>query len=186
MVDLLGHPMRARLRDIPFVALLVLTAAGSLRATEIWSDEEAGRSADLDVVGKWTSLASRSPDHPLLFPERSTLTNLARLRLNLNVTWNEWARSDLAYEQRARWVSTNKSTMLVGGQFLPSTNTVPWRIEPLDWEITEHKERLTYRHEIDRALTALQPEWGQVLIGRQAIGLGRGVVFGAVDLFAPF
>jgi hypothetical protein len=32
----------------------------------------------------------------------------------------------------------------------------------------------------------LHPRWGEFTIGRQAIGLGRGVVFSAVDLFAPF
>jgi hypothetical protein len=39
---------------------------------------------------------------------------------------------------------------------------------------------------VDRALVAFHPSWGEVTAGRQAIGLGRGVLFGALDLFAPF
>lgn len=33
---------------------------------------------------------------------------------------------------------------------------------------------------------AYTPDWGEIVLGRQAIGLGRGVLFGAIDLFAPF
>ena len=55
----------------------------------------------------------------------------------------------------------------------------------LDWQITAD-DRFLYRHEIDRLLVAFHPDWGEVTIGRQAIGLGRGVLFSAVDGFSPF
>jgi hypothetical protein len=61
----------------------------------------------------------------------------------------------------------------------------PYRIGQLDWEITAD-DRSSYRHEIDRGLVALHPEWGDVTLGRQAVGLGRGVLFGAVDVFNSF
>ncbi|MCH7862042.1 MAG: hypothetical protein IH998_10200 [Proteobacteria bacterium] len=32
----------------------------------------------------------------------------------------------------------------------------------------------------------MHPAWGEIIIGRQAIGLGRGVLFGAVDMFSTF
>ncbi|MHC4369200.1 MAG: hypothetical protein ACYSW8_16455, partial [Planctomycetota bacterium] len=61
----------------------------------------------------------------------------------------------------------------------------PFRLAQLDWEIVAD-DSFSYRHEIDRALAALHPQWGDVTVGRQAIGLGRGVLFGAVDVFNPF
>ncbi len=61
----------------------------------------------------------------------------------------------------------------------------PFRLAQLDWQIAAD-DNFSYRHEIDRALFALHPAWGDTTIGRQAIGLGRGVLFGAVDVFNPF
>ena len=43
-----------------------------------------------------------------------------------------------------------------------------------------------WRHEIDRANTQVRVRRADITIGRQAIGWGRGVLFTAVDLFAPF
>jgi hypothetical protein len=43
-----------------------------------------------------------------------------------------------------------------------------------------------WRHEIDRANAHVRVRRADITIGRQAIGWGRGVLFTAVDLFAPF
>ncbi len=43
-----------------------------------------------------------------------------------------------------------------------------------------------WRHEIDRASAAFHLPRAELTVGRQAVGWGRGVLFGAVDLFAPF
>ena len=61
----------------------------------------------------------------------------------------------------------------------------PYRLAQLDWSIAEDDDAF-YRHEIDRLYLALHPSWGEITIGRQAIGLGRGQMFTAVDFFAPF
>ena len=39
---------------------------------------------------------------------------------------------------------------------------------------------------MDRALLAGDFDWGNATVGRQAIGLGRGLLFGAIDVFSPF
>jgi len=152
-------------------------------AVELWSDED-GRHGQLDVTGKVTSLASDAPSDPFLFPGGFSRTTLARLRLGLDVQHNDWMDSELAYEQRARWISGGAGLGAVGS-VLPSEAMAPFRITQLDWEIAADDDS-SYRHEIDRGLVALHPEWGDVTIGRQAIGLGRGVLFGAVDVFSPF
>ncbi len=154
-----------------------------VEAVELWSNEEGG-GGTLSIAGKATSLASSPPSDPVLFPDGFSRTELARLRLGLSVQHSDWMDSELAYEERARWLS-DAGGMGVGGAFLSSEGRAPFRITQLDWEITAD-DRSAYRHEIDRGLVALHPEWGDVTIGRQAIGLGRGTLFSAVDVFSPF
>lgn len=172
-----------------FTGLLAAVSLGLVGipayAIEIWSDQEGERTVGLDVSGKWSSLTSRAPDDPTLYPERDTWTELFRLRLGLNVQYYDWLSGELAYEQRAKWLS-DKAGSAAGGGILPSEATAPFRIRQLDWQITEAKEVFFYRHEIDRALVALHADWGEVTLGRQAIGIGRGTLFSAVDVFAPF
>jgi len=152
-------------------------------ALELSSDDE-GRRSNLTVAGKVTFLASDAPGDPVLFPDEHTETTLARLRLGLETTHCNWMDSELAYEQRARWLS-GSTGLGAGSSFLPSQAPSPFRLTQLDWEIAADDDS-SYRHEIDRALVALHPAWGEVTIGRQAIGLGRGVLFSAVDVFNPF
>jgi len=179
---MVAQSLGRRWRRFVFLTLLVVAQRSAL-AVELWSDED-GRQGELAVAGKATFLASDAPDDPALFPDDKSETTLARFRLGLEVTHCDWMDSELAYEQRARWLS-GSTGLGAGSSFLPSQARAPFRLTQLDWEIAAD-DSFSYRHEIDRALVALHPEWGDVTIGRQAIGLGRGVLFGAVDLFNPF
>ena len=73
----------------------------------------------------------------------------------------------------------------LGGGVLPSEAPAAYRIGQLDWQIaaSDHAE---WRAEIDRAAVHAQAGAATITVGRQAIGWGRGVLFGAVDLFSPF
>jgi hypothetical protein len=133
---------------------------------------------------KSTTLVSHHPDDPVLFPDRWTGTQLLRLRLNVTLELADWAEADLSYEQRAWYVTSEDAGRSAG--VLPSFASAPYRIWQLDWQLAEVDDRFFYRHELDRAAITLQPKWGSVVIGRQAIGLGRGVLFSAVDMFSPF
>ncbi len=170
-------------RSQSIILILFFLMARQVSAVELWSNEDGGY-GDLDVAGKVTSLASDEPRDPLLFPDGFTRTTLTRLRLGLDVKYNDWMDSELAYEQRARWISGGAG-LGAAGSVLPSEAEAPFRIAQLDWQITAD-DRSLYRHEIDRGLMAFHPEWGDVTIGRQAIGLGRGTLFSAVDVFSPF
>lgn len=175
------------MRRATLVVMLLICWHGRSRpssAIELWSDDE-GRRGDLDIAGKATFLASDTPADPLLFPTGHSRTGLMRLRLGLSVQHSDWMNSELAYEQRARWMS-GAAGLGAGSSFLPSDAEAPFRVTQLDWEIAEEQNTFLYRHEIDRGLISLHPEWGEITVGRQAIGLGRGVLFGAVDLFSPF
>jgi hypothetical protein len=165
------------------IVLWALCAPCLCRAVELWS-HEGGSEGSLSLSGKATSLASHPPADPLLFPDGDTQTTLLRLRFGLGVRHSEWMDSEAAYEQQARWTGT-AGGLGAGSALLPSTVDVPFRLTPIEGEICGDDEAV-YRHEIDRGLVALHPEWGEVTVGRQAIGLGRGMLFGAADLFSPF
>jgi len=166
-----------------FVISLALTSPTV--GAEIWKAESGEHSVSVNGALKFSSLVSYGPDDPVLYPDRWTGAGLARGRLMLTSRHGDWANAEIAYEQRARLVSEGAGTG-TGGGILPSNATAPFRITQLDSELLACDEEFSYRHELDRAMVALHADWGEVTIGRQAIGLGRGALFGAVDVFAPF
>jgi len=165
------------------VLVVLLVFSRSAFGLDLWSEENGSHGA-LDVAGKLTSLAADAPSDPFLYPDGFSRTTLTRLRLGLDVHHNDWLDSEFAYEQRARWLSGGGG-LGAGSSVLPSEAKASFRLTQLDWEITADDDS-SYRHEIDRGLLAWHPQWGDVTVGRQAIGLGRGVLFGAVDVFSPF
>ena len=161
------------------LAIILLVCPGY--GFELCTDPNTGRRSELSVVGKWTTLASYAPDDPQLYPERDSLDQFLRLRLGLNSQWREDLHTEFAYEQRVRWLSNGS---VASSGLLPVGGQTHYRIAPLDWQIAKHTNKATYRHEIDRALVDVRQPWGNVVFGRQAVGLGRGALFSAVDMFA--
>jgi len=139
------------------------------------------------VVTRWsfkgTGLFSRAPDLAELFPERVDATGLWRARVETTARLSSRLSASFAYEHRLRLSSSTSGSGLASA--LPSDAPPPYRLTPLDWEVAGGSHG-AWRHEIDRA--AVDVALGKVRLsaGRQAIGWGRGVVFGAIDLFAPF
>jgi hypothetical protein len=132
---------------------------------------------------KSSLLGSRAPDDPELFPQRESAVSYWRARFEPTVRFGSDLRLDIAYEQRVRVF--NQAPGLAGSGILPDEAPAPYRVRQLDWALSEHSG-LAWRHEIDRAYLAWHLPVADLTVGRQAIGWGRGVVFGAVDLFAPF
>ncbi len=95
------------------------------------------------------------------------------------------ASFDLAYEQRLRVASGESRSSGTAIAVLPSDSPPAYRLTPLDWEIAAG-QHAAWRHEIDRAVLRVAVSRLEIGVGRQAIGWGRGVLFGAVDLFSPF
>jgi hypothetical protein len=167
------------------VAMLVLAPLSTARAFELWSSETGDRYCDLDTSIKWTTLLSHAPENPLLYPERWSSTSLSRLRATLKIRPVEWLGIGVAYEQRARLVSEGAGA--AGGLWVfMDSGDAPYRIRQIDEPLVEIGDSFSYRHELDRAYSAVSLGDAQITIGRQAIGWGRGVLFGAVDIFAPF
>jgi hypothetical protein len=178
------HVPRTQRLTVVFL-ILSLVLCGFARAKEIYSDEEGEKKAELNLTTKGSSLLSYNPDDPFLYPVRRSALGLLRARTGLRIRHSDKLNSEFAYEHNARAVS-NGASVSAGGTILPSFAEAPWRVEQLEWQVMDTTSNFAWRHEIDRALMAYHPSWGEVTVGRQAIGLGRGVIFSAVDVFAPF
>jgi hypothetical protein len=165
------------------IAALGLSCAHPAAARELWASDDTSYRLSLDSAFKATGLITRAPDDPLLFPERTSATGLLRLRFSLNATLGEHVDTQVSYEQRMR--ATSDPTGLAGSGLLPTNAPPPFRIVTIEQALLDQPHVL-YLHELDRAYVALHFAPLELTIGRQALGLGRGVLFSAVDVFAPF
>lgn len=59
------------------------------------------------------------------------------------------------------------------------------RLFDLTKAVKEEEQYILY-HRLDRFYLGLQPTWGFLLMGRQAVTWGNGLVFNPMDLFNPF
>ena len=129
------------------------------------------------------ALVSRSPEDEVLFPERDSAASFWRLRLEPEARLGARVIAAGAYEHRLRVFSTPAAA--AGFGVLPRDAPAPYRLRQLDWRIADSPGS-SWRHEIDRASLAADLGRLKLTLGRQAVGWGRGVFFGAVDLFSPF
>jgi hypothetical protein len=165
------------------IALAAL--AGSSSAMELWSDDSGSGSVSLNLSAKWTSMLTHAPGDTVYYPEEWSAASLSRFRAVLDARPNDWMSAQLAYEQRARTVSEGAGAG-GGAGVLPADIEAPYRVSQLDDALVEVGSTFSYRHELDRAVVSASLGRTDVTVGRQAIGWGRGTIFGAVDIFAPF
>ena len=181
--------MRLRkIRELPFaltIGICLLVSVHTARAIDLWSSVGGDRYYSLDAALKWTSLLSHAPDDTALHPERWSAATLWRMRLAFGAQPTSWLNAKIAYEQRARTVSESSGAGGGSGVLL-SGSRAPYRIWQLDEPLVEIGSTFSYRHELDRFFAAIVVGKSEITVGRQAVGWGRGVIFGAVDIFAPF
>lgn len=151
-------------------------------AAEPTAIESDGVDFAMPLALKTSLLVSRAPDAPMLFAERDTAASLWRFRIAPELKLGEHVTLETAYEHRLRIAP---ETALLGLAVLPPEAKAPYRLVQLDGELASSTS-YAWRHELDRFAVAMHTERLDVTAGRQAIGWGRGVVFSAVDLFAPF
>lgn len=168
------------------IVLLLLVCSFPAVSVELWSNEEGTHAGELNATLKLTGLGSYSRSTSMLVEDHWAGQTLGRIRLDLRAYMGDKADAHLAYEQRLSLTSGSGGGLFAGQGMLPSVAKAPYRIGQLDWQIYDSGDSFTWRHELDRISLALHPEWGEVTIGRQAIGLGRGMIFSAVDVFNPF
>ncbi len=165
------------MRRAATVVVAVLTVCGASAA-----DEESPR-LELRSALKGTLLMTRSREVSALQPEEATAASLWRVRLEPRARPARWITVFAAYEQRVRVASSPGALSAAG---LPPADTRgPFRVIALEGALFQG-ESLAYWHEVDRLAVSLHLPHVELTVGRQALGWGRGVTFGAVDLFAPF
>lgn len=114
--------------------------------------------------------------------DRFGVTGFWRIRTEVTGLRNRPVAFDLAIEHRVRaWSGVSVPASGV----LPPPAAAPFRVRQLDWQVAAGPQA-TWQVEIDRAALQAQLPRTVVTVGRQAIGWGRGVMFNAIDLFAPF
>lgn len=172
-------PLRAG--PVPAALALVLLTAASAPGRDLW--EAGDRRLVLRTSLKGGALLWRAPEAPELFPERDGTSSLWRFRLEPELRLGSRLTIVGAYEHRLRMWSSSEG--LAGPAVLPNEAPPPYRLRPLDWPVAG-SAHFAWRHEVDRAALALHLPRVELTVGRQAIGWGRGVLFGAVDLFSPF
>jgi len=118
-----------------------------------------------------------------VMPEGLGGTYLERTRFMGETQTTDWMRLEGAWEMRTRIMPNGEAAGPLG--VLPGVGLAPWRFRQFDWQIDAGKTHLT-RHEVDRFLVAAHWRGVDLAVGRQAVGLGRGVLFSAVDVFSPF
>jgi hypothetical protein len=181
--------MRLRkIRELLFaltIGICLLVSVHTARAIDLWSSVGGDRYYSLDAALKWTSLLSHAPEDTALYPERWSAATLWRMRLAFGAQPTSWLNAKIAYEQRARTVSESSGAGGGSGVLL-SGSRAPYRIWQLDEPLVEIGSTFSYRHELDRFFAAIVVGKSEITVGRQAVGWGRGVIFGAVDIFAPF
>ena len=138
---------------------------------------------DIDAALRSSLVVAHEPDDPVLFPERDDAVSLWRFRLMGDAKPTASLSVDAAYEQRVSLASGTAA--LAGFGVLPALAPAPYRIRQLDWSLVS-LDGYQWRHEIDRLSAEYDLSSVKLTVGRQAIGWGRGVMFSAVDLFAPF
>ena len=183
------HHMRGeKARRVPVVLLVcacLLTCALPAYAAQLWSDASGERSVSLNTSLKWTSVLSYASGDTVFFPEEWSAASLWRFRAVVDARPTTWLAAQIAYEQRARTVSEGAGAA-GGAGLLPKELPAPYRVKQVDDPLVEVGSTFSYRHELDRAAASLSLSRAEVTVGRQAVGWGRGLVFGAVDIFAPF
>lgn len=131
---------------------------------------------------KGSALLARPPEGAAGAAEGTSAAGFTRLRIEPTIRFDAPVVIDLALEQ---WVYVRSSSSAWGPAFVPANTEAPYRLAGLEWRLVSG-DTGEWRAEIDRAAVRLHLPRADVTAGRQAIGWGRGALFGAVDLFAPF
>jgi len=172
--------VRSRLGFLGLLIGALLTTAGTARARDLY--DEGDYRLELRSSFRSSLLLLFLPDDPILMPESPAGSGLFRLRFDLSANLSEYVTTAVAYEHRVRAASTNG----VRSPTLPAVATAPFRLTSGDWIIVDDSPSYLHQHELDRAYVAVHLPFAELAVGRQAIGLGRGALFSAVDIFAPF
>lgn len=170
----------SRALGLGIIGLVGLTLPQKAAARDLWSDDSGDRYLSLNSALKSSLLLST----PLYTATDTQGTNFWRLRLDADTAVTPWFTANVAYEQRVIQ-STETGGLGTGQALLPQSENLPYRVIPMGGAIISEPQ-LLYEQGLDRLSATVRGDWGQVTLGRQAIGFGRSSFFTALDVLAPF
>jgi hypothetical protein len=159
----------------------LLGATTEVRARDLVESDDGDYQLTLRSALKGTWLLSLPADDPTAFEEPGGAA-LFRLRFELGARLTRYLTAQVAYEHRA--VASSAAGLGVG--LFPQSTDAPFRLAPIEAVVVDAAPSFRHRHELDRAFVALHLPFLELTVGRQAIGLGRGLLFSAIDVFGPF
>jgi hypothetical protein len=168
---------RARLT---LLGLSALTLAAPAAGRELWADTDGDRYITLGSALKSVLLVGDAAE-PL---DGASATGFWRLRFDFESAPAPWLLTQLSYEQRVLQTS-GSGFGRSASPLLPPSEELPYRLVPLGSTLIE-EPGLTYVQDFERLAVGVRGDWGQVTLGRQALGFGRSSFFTATDLLAPF
>lgn len=114
-------------------------------------------------------------------------------RLKGKFSLGDWAYFEAHYEAGFAGGDQVRKNNAIAGYFpggfgsylMPGPITDDRRLMDLSRTVSSDKSYYLY-HRLDRLLLAWQPVWGTLILGRQALTWGSGMLFNPMDLFNPF
>jgi hypothetical protein len=157
---------------------LLIAGRGAAAGQPLAGDSDAA----LVLALKSSLVVARAPEDRRLYPEPTGAASLWQLRLEGRRALSADLAAGAAWQCGLQVSSGGAS----GAGLLPAGAPVAYRIRPLDWAVGAQRQALAWRQGIDRLWVSADAGPARVVLGRQAVGWGRGALLGAVDVFAPF
>jgi len=118
---------------------------------------------------------------------------LVNVRLTDKLILSEKIYGEAHYEAFLKWGDTYKkrydlqrySPSLPGGLVPDPSNMDERRLLNLTKTVKETEDYILWNR-LDRLFFSIKPSWGDIIIGRQAVTWGNGLIFNPMDLFNPF
>jgi hypothetical protein len=164
------------------LGLLFLFIYSSCPARDLWTDEEGDSSLKFNSALETFGFVSAPSSDPSLESLGASEALFGRIRFEAIYSEKSEIVLDAAYDNRM--IGVNGSSLGISSALL-TTYPVPYRLTQIGGNLFQTGNSLDYE-ELDRASFAYQTKEINLTIGRQAIGWGRGTLFSAVDIFAPF
>ncbi|QTA90806.1 hypothetical protein [Desulfonema magnum] len=167
---------------------IVLLTLITLNTALAWSESEWGGHVRARGAVSW-------PDDESVFQLADTgpyYDSSGEFRLKTKAFFADWGFFETHYEAILSggdtWQSKKFLERLSPDFFKNNLGGNPnddLRLMDLTKTIDEDDDYIFY-HRLDRLSLTLQPKWGTVCIGRQALTWGNGMLFNPMDLFNPF
>jgi hypothetical protein len=166
--------------------------------TNLWAEQEAGHKNIDNRFGGHFRLEGgiTGYDDGSYFEPVGTgigLDGAANVRLTDKLIFSEKVYVEAHYEAVLRFGDTYKKQVelqkkfpsLSDGLVSDAANIDQRRLFDLTKTVKETDDLILWNR-LDRLFVSVKPSWGDIIVGRQAITWGNGLIFNPMDLFNPF